>query len=69
MSHLGSRVALLCFRNTEIIPKLPLQKVCSEDEFWFTEVFGACWVYRSSSTVWHRPPEAGGKARNVQKLA
>jgi len=28
MSHLGSRVALLRFRNTEIIPKHPLQKVC-----------------------------------------
>jgi len=25
MSHLGSRVALLRFRNTEIIPKQPLQ--------------------------------------------
>jgi len=28
MSHLGSRVALLRFRSTEIIPKQPLQKVC-----------------------------------------
>jgi len=28
MSHLRSRVALLRFRNTEIIPKQPLQKVC-----------------------------------------
>jgi len=28
MSHLGSRVALLRFGNTEIIPKMPLQKVC-----------------------------------------
>jgi len=67
MSHLGSRVALLRFRNTEIIPKQPLQKVCQEDEFWFTEGFGACWVYRSSRTEWRRPPEAGRKAKNVQK--
>jgi len=28
MSLLGSRVALLRFRNTEIIPKQPLHKVC-----------------------------------------
>jgi len=28
MSYLGSRVALLRFCNTEIIPKQPLQKVC-----------------------------------------
>jgi len=28
MSHLGSRVALLRFRNTEIGPKQPLQKIC-----------------------------------------
>jgi len=28
MSHLGGRVALLRFRNTETIPKQPLQKVC-----------------------------------------
>jgi len=28
MSHLGSRAALLRFRNTEIIPKQPLQMLC-----------------------------------------
>jgi len=28
MTHLGSRVALLRFRNTESISKQPLQKVC-----------------------------------------
>jgi len=28
MSHLGSRVALLRIRNTEIKPKQLLQKVC-----------------------------------------
>jgi len=28
MSHLGIKVALLRSRNTEIIPKQPLQKVC-----------------------------------------
>jgi len=33
MSHVGSRFALLRFRNTEITPKQPLQKVCQEDEF------------------------------------
>jgi len=28
MSHLGSRIAFLRFRNNEIIPKQPLEKVC-----------------------------------------
>jgi len=28
MSYLGSRVALLRFRNAETVPKQPLQKVC-----------------------------------------
>jgi len=69
MSHLGSRVAFLRFRNTEIIPKQSLQKVCQQDEFWFTEGFGAFWVYRSWSRVWRRPLEAGRKAKNVQKIA
>jgi len=32
MSYLGSRVVLLYFRNTEIVPKQPLQKV-RYDEF------------------------------------
>jgi len=33
MSHQGSRVALLRFRISEIIPKQPLCKVCQQDEF------------------------------------
>jgi len=66
MSYLGSRVVLLYFRNTEIVPKQPLQKV-RYDEFWFTEGFRACCVYRSWSTLWCRRPEAGRKAKNVQK--
>jgi len=59
MSYLGSRVALLRFRNTEIIPKQPLQKVCCE-EFWFTEGRGACCVYTSSSTVSAPDLDGGG---------
>ena len=33
MPHPGSRVALLRFRNTEIIPEELLQKVCKETNF------------------------------------
>jgi len=67
MSYPGSRVALLHFRNTEITPKQPLQKVCW-NEVWITEGFRACCVYTSSSTAWRRPPEAGRKGGNVQKV-
>jgi len=33
MPHLGSRVALLRFRNTEIIPKQPLQRCGKKTSF------------------------------------